>query len=132
MKISNWDRDGLEKLARYCARPSFAEQRLSQTEKNQVLYIFPKPTVDGRLYAEMDPLIFLQKTGELIPPPRKNLTRYYGVLAPHAKLRAKVVSTAGPSEALRKQLLKAAQKMGLATDSIPPRARSFAPPWRCA
>jgi len=49
----DWDRDGLEKLARYCARPSFAEQRLSQTEKGQVLYVFPKPTVDGQLYADL-------------------------------------------------------------------------------
>jgi len=119
VKISDWDRDGLEKLARYCSRPSFAEQRLSETEKGQVLYVFPKPTVDGRLYAEMDPLTFLQKIGELIPPPWKNLVRYFGVLAPHSKLRAEVVSSAGPSEAVRKQLLEAAQKMGLATDSIP-------------
>jgi len=29
VRISGWDRDGLEKLARYCARPSFAEQRLT-------------------------------------------------------------------------------------------------------
>ena len=119
VKISGWDRDGLEKLARYCARPSFAEQRLSQTEKNQVLYVFPKPTVDGRLYAEMDPLVFLQKLSAIIPPPWVNLVKYFGVLAPNAKLRAKVVATAGPSEAVRKQLLEAARKMGLATDSIP-------------
>ena len=119
VKISGWDRDGLEKLARYCARPSFAEQRLSQTEKGQVLYVYPKPTVDGQLYTELDPLTFLQKISALIPPPWVNLVKYFGVLAPNAKLREKVVATAGPSEAVRKQLLEAAQKMGLSTDSIP-------------
>jgi hypothetical protein len=92
---------------------------LSLTEKNQVLYVFPKPTVDGQLYAEMDPLTFLQKLSAIIPPPWVNLVKYFGVLAPNAKLREKVVATAGPSEAVRKQLLEAARKMGLATDSIP-------------
>ena len=33
---------------------------MSLTEKNQVLYVFPKPTVDGQLYTELDPLTFLQ------------------------------------------------------------------------
>jgi len=111
VKIAAWDRDGLEKLARYCARPSFAEQRLSLTEKNQVLYVFPKPMVDGQLYTELDPLTFLQKLSAIIPPPWVNLVKYFGVLAPNAKLREKVVATAGPSEAVRKQLLEAARKM---------------------
>ena len=92
---------------------------MSLTEKNQVLYVFPKPTVDGQLYTELDPLTFLQKLSAIIPPPWVNLVKYFGVLAPNAKLREKVVATAGPSEAVRKQLLEAARKMGLATDSIP-------------
>ena len=35
----------------------------------------------------------------LIPPPRAHLVRYFGVLAPNAKLREQVVQTAGPSPA---------------------------------
>jgi len=31
---------------------------LSLTEKNQVLYVFPRATVDGQLYTELDPLTF--------------------------------------------------------------------------
>ena len=37
------------------------------------------------------PMEFLEKLAALVPPPRAHLTRFHGVLAPNAKIRAKVV-----------------------------------------
>lgn len=39
----------------------------------------------------MSPLEFLQRLAALVPRPRLNLIRYFGVLAPNAKWRGQVV-----------------------------------------
>lgn len=39
----------------------------------------------------LSPLEFMQRLATLVPRPRLHLIRYYGVLAPNAKLRARVV-----------------------------------------
>jgi hypothetical protein len=44
----------------------------------------------------MTPLEFIHKIMQLIPVPRSHIVRYFGVLAPHAKLRAKIISESGP------------------------------------
>ena len=40
----------------------------------------------------MSPLAFLQRRAALVPPPRRHLIRFHGVLAPHAELRAQMVA----------------------------------------
>ena len=50
----------------------------------------------------------------LVPPPGRHSTHYYGVLSSHARLREKVIASAGPSGALGLRLLEAAQKMDIA------------------
>ena len=59
----------------------------------------------------------MKRLAELIPPPRMHMVRYYGVLAPNAKIREKVVMLAGPSEALRLRLQQAAEDMGLSLET---------------
>ena len=39
------------------------------------------------------PLDFIGKLAALVPPPRLNLTRFYGVFAPNAKVRAEVTAS---------------------------------------
>ena len=39
----------------------------------------------------LEPIGFLRKLATLIPPPRHHLTRFHGVLAPHARWRREVV-----------------------------------------
>ena len=39
----------------------------------------------------MSPLELMQRLAALVPPPRLNLIRFHGVLAPHATLRAAIV-----------------------------------------
>jgi len=59
----------------------------------------------------------MKRLAELIPPPWMNMVRYYGALAPNAKIREQVVMLAGPSEALRLRLQQAAEEMGLEAES---------------
>ena len=111
----------------------------------EILAVFPDQGFSARIYVKKllrDPYITgidletfrgnvaeLAQTGDaeelarlaaLIPPPRQHRTRYHGVLAPHARLRAAVVSTAGPGEALAAQLREAATRMGLDEEPAPP------------
>jgi hypothetical protein len=105
--VAGSDRAGRERLLRYCARPPFALERLRcepgpapardsramlVTGVRQVLYHLPRPTPDGRTVLALSPLDFLAALARLIPPPRVHRHRYHGVLAPNARLRARVVA----------------------------------------
>ncbi|MEE9395870.1 MAG: transposase [Methylococcales bacterium] len=94
--VPAWDRAGLERLFRYCARLIFASERLQWSEKNQrLIYRLPKPRPNGQKLLTLTPLEFLDKLALLIPLPRKHRHRYYGVLAPNAPLRQAVIAYAG-------------------------------------
>ena len=62
------------------------------TGVRQVLYPLPRPTLDGRTVLVLSPLEFLAALSRLIPPPRVHRHRYHGVLAPNARLHARVVA----------------------------------------
>ena len=55
------------------------------------------PWRDGTTHLVMSPLEFMQRLAALVPRPRLHLIRFHGVLAPNAKLRARVV----PQEVLQ-------------------------------
>jgi hypothetical protein len=94
--VPAWDRSGLERLFRYCARPIFASERLQWIEKDQqLIYRLPKPRPNGQTFLTLTPLEFLDKLALLIPLPRKHRHRYHGVLAPNAPLRQAVIAYAG-------------------------------------
>lgn len=84
-------RDKLEKLCRYVARPAVAESRLKLKNNGDVLLRLKKPYSDGTSHLVFSPLEFLEKLAALVPPPRAHLTRFHGVLAPNAKIRSKIV-----------------------------------------
>jgi len=113
VRLQGWDRQGLERVARYCARPPFAGERLAMLEEGKVAYRLPKPDLNGRTFLVMDPLELLDKLAKLIPPPRAHMVRYFGVLAPNSHMRERVIESAGPSGAIQVRLEEAAQKMGL-------------------
>ena len=81
------DRTRLERLARYCARPPIAMERLEPLADGRLLYRFKRAWRDGTTHIVMDPLELLEKLSALVPAPRVHLTRYAGVLAPAAKWR---------------------------------------------
>jgi hypothetical protein len=94
--VPSWDRAGLERLLRYCARPVFASERLAWLEPDQrLVYHLHKPGPDGKAALTLTPLEFLDRLAALVPPPRKHRHRYYGVLAPNSPLRPAVTAYAG-------------------------------------
>ena len=111
--IPAWDRHGLERLVRYCARPALSQERLGRVSDEMLVYSLKKPTSDGRTELYLTPLELLDRLSKLITPPRVHKHRYCGVIAPNAKLRRAVIETAGPAGATLQVLQDAQQKMGL-------------------
>ena len=111
--IAGWDRQGLERLVRYCARPPLSQERLGRLNAEALVYSLRKPTLDGRTELILTPLELLDRLAHLVTPPRIHKHRYCGVLAPNAKLRRVVTASAGPAGATLQLLQDAQQKMGL-------------------
>jgi len=85
--------DKLERLCRYIARPAVSEKRLSLTSTGNVRYELKTPYTDGTTHVFFSPTEFISKLAALVPPPRLNLTRFYGVFAPNANVRAEVTAS---------------------------------------
>jgi hypothetical protein len=60
------------------------------------------PWNDGTTHLILSGLELCEKLAALVPPPRKNLVRYHGCLAPHAKNRDKIVPKKPDAEELKK------------------------------
>jgi hypothetical protein len=88
--IAEHDRDALERLCRYGARPAFAQERLAWTDDGRIAYRLKRPWPDGRTELVLEPVAFLRRLCGIIPPPRRHLVRYSGVFGPAAKHRAKL------------------------------------------
>lgn len=95
VRIHAYDREGLERLIRYCARPVFASERLSFAGNGKLLYLLSKPSIKGETFLHLDPLELIDKLAALIPSRRKHQRFYHGVLASHSKWRKKIIALAG-------------------------------------
>ncbi len=111
--IPDWDRQGLERLVRYCARPAFSQQRLGMLDPETLVYTLCRPTPDGKTELLLTPIELLTRLADLISPPRLHKHRYCGVLAPRAKLHLAVVASAGPAGATLQLLEEVARKMDM-------------------
>ena len=105
VEIAAHDRDGLERLARYLARPPIATERLSLRSDGRVVYALRRHWKDGTRAFVFDPLDFIARLAALVPRPRAHLLTYHGVLAPAAEWRDWIVPGGGrtrrePSQAL--------------------------------
>ncbi len=80
----------LERLARYVSRPPVSIERLALTAQGQARYRLKTPYRDGTTHIVLEPVDFIARLAALVPPPRGHLTRFHGVFAPHAALRAAV------------------------------------------
>ena len=89
--IPGHDRDRLEHLCRYVARPPLAADRLTLSPRGLVRYEFRRPWRDGTTHVVFEPLVFLERLAALVPPPRMQLQTYHGVLAPGASWRDDIV-----------------------------------------
>ncbi|HWA78502.1 MAG TPA: transposase [Polyangiaceae bacterium] len=91
--VSAGDREGRERLLRYCARPPLSLERLRLLPDGRVVYALRKPW-GKQTHRVMTPLQFLARLVALVPPPRHPLIRFHGVFAAHARLRARVIPIA--------------------------------------
>ena len=85
------DRLRLERLCRYAGRPPLAAERLSALPDGRLLYRLKRRWRDGTTHMIFEPIELVEKLAALVPPPRFNLIRYYGVLAPAAAFRSLVI-----------------------------------------
>jgi len=128
VRVADWDRQALERLVRYCARPPLASGRLGRLNADTLVYRLRRPLVDGRTEILLEPLEFLARLVDLLAPPRKHRHRYCGVLAPAARLRKAVIASAGPAGRVLREIESAREAMGLCSESARrrPASRSWA------
>ena len=91
------DRERLEHLCRYVARPAIASERLSLSAEGQVVYALRSPWRDGTTHFVFDPLTFIERLAALVPRPREHQLTYHGVLAPASSWRDWIVPTPEPA-----------------------------------
>ena len=88
--VAPGDAAALERLVRYAARPGFSQQRLSLSASGKVVYKLRRAYYTGQTEVVLEPVAFLRRLAALIPPPRQNQVRYFGLLASQAKDRNKL------------------------------------------
>ena len=124
--IEAYDRAGLERLMRYCARPPFACERLRK-EGCDLVYRCAKqhsePGSDNRGTKvdeiTLTPLELIARIAALVPPPRTHRHRYFGVLAPNSPLRAAVTAMAAPTQTATGECAPGAVPLGNALTTTP-------------
>lgn len=87
------DRRRLERLARYCARPPLATDRLEELPDGKLALRLKTPWRDGTTHILMERRELIERLVPLIPPPRAHQIRFHGILAPCASWRYRVVPT---------------------------------------
>jgi hypothetical protein len=90
VRVAAHDREGRERLLRYCARAPLSLERLSRLPDGRVAYALRKPW-GKQTHRVMQSLELLARLAALVPPPRHPLIRFHGVLAPHSSWRKRVV-----------------------------------------
>ena len=78
-------------MCRYILRPPLAKDRLHILPDGGVRLDFKKPWSDGTSSVELEPLALIARLAALVPPPKRHLVRYSGVLSSHAASRSQVV-----------------------------------------
>ena len=88
------DRAGIERMRGEAARPAFAPKRLRLLPSGKVCYRLRRPYytcwLPGQTKVVLEPVAFLRRLACLIPPPRQNQIRCYGLLASQAHERPKL------------------------------------------
>jgi hypothetical protein len=81
-RIEAIDRRRLERLCRYVIRPPIASGRLRFVDAETLVFTLKTHWADGTCQLLLSPQELLEKLAALVPPPRLNLVRCHGVLAP--------------------------------------------------
>src|SRR3989338_10852617 len=92
-------RDKVERLCRYIARPAVSTHRMERLADGTISYELKTPYKNGTTHVIFEPLDFIARLAALVPKPRFHLTRFHGVFAPNSKHRAKVTGEAKEKQA---------------------------------
>jgi hypothetical protein len=71
VRIEGDDREGLERLLRYCARPAFALERLREIDPEHLVYESVKPGRGGSVSLILTPLELLDRLAALVRPAQR-------------------------------------------------------------
>jgi len=88
--VASEAREKLENLIKYTARPALANSRISKDLDGHILYELKNKYTDGTTHLRFTQTEFIEKIMAPIPPPRKNLIRFFGVFGPHHGYREEV------------------------------------------
>jgi hypothetical protein len=88
------DRKKREHAFRYMSRPPLPDKRLSFAGNGDVLLELKRPWANGTTHVRFTGPEFIERLVALVPPPRVNLVRHFGILGPNARLRPQVVRMA--------------------------------------
>ena len=100
-KVAANDEQGRLALCKYILRPPLANERLTIIDDDHVRLDFKKPWSDGTSAVELAPRALIARLAALVPPPKRHLTGYFGVLSSHSSLRSQIVpvpAVAAPEE----------------------------------
>jgi hypothetical protein len=94
VRVSADNRFHRERLCRYLLCPPLAKGRLHKTRDGKYAFELKTPWPDGTRVIFFSGEELVARLSALVPPPRMHLIHYFGVLAPNARLREKVVPEA--------------------------------------
>ena len=72
-------------------RPPLTSGRLTVVDSETLSFALKTRWSDGTTHLLLSPAELIEKLAAMVPPPRLNLIRYHGVLAPNAADRAAIV-----------------------------------------
>jgi hypothetical protein len=119
VKIDAFDKDGLERLIRYCARPPFKSENI-RLNGPWVHYRLPKTCHTGKTFIQVEPLEFIERISHFIPYPRRHRRHYHGVFASNSPLRKQLAANA------QKQLTAASKAMQETVEKVTKASRNWA------
>ena len=111
--IDGRDRRALERMCRYLFRPPFAQDAVKSLPDGRVRIRFKHPTSAGDTCADITRDTFIARLAALVPPPRFNLARYYGILSGRHRLRPSVIPDFCDTEPRQLSLLEKRNRLEL-------------------
>ena len=94
----------MERLCRYIARGTISKERVILTQNGNVRLKLKKAYTDGTTHYEFTPDQFIKRLIALIPPPRQNFIRYFGVFGARHKKRREITALARPKKEKKKKI----------------------------
>ena len=91
VRVAADDRFHRERLCRYLLRPPLAQGRLVERNDGRYAFQMKSPWPDGTSVLIFSGVELIGRLAALVPPPRQHSVRYFGIFAPHSKLRPLVV-----------------------------------------